>query len=171
MSDQHTNPPRENLLARALLVAALGAGPAMLGVAWLNQARVYRNTTAAAGALRTLAAAQTLFRESDKEGDDELDYAGSTWPLGQTGLIDEVLAGGVKQGYVFAVTRAAGEDGAYVWGATAHPAVPGVTGDLAFFVDWRGEVRWVDALAPIPIDPVRCEAGIPLDGPKESAGR
>ena len=44
-------------------------------------------------------------------------------------MIDEVLAGGTKQGYEFRLTTV---DPEYVWFVTVSPTVPGETGDRYF---------------------------------------
>jgi hypothetical protein len=95
--------------------------------------------TSAIGALKTIGAAQALFRESDRDGDGELDYAASLAELGDTkarsGLIDPVLASGLKWGYHFEVRRSE-KMPEYLWIAYAWPA--GDSGDRMFVANHTG---------------------------------
>src|SRR5262245_56230976 len=90
-------------------------------------ARRHGNETAAIGGLMTVATAQVLFKEGDKDRNGELDYAGSLRQLGDAQLIDPILASGTKQGYF--ITVRTGKDSHLDWSANANPAVPGKTGD------------------------------------------
>jgi len=100
------------------------------------------NDAAAIGALCAIRNAQTLYREGDKDGDGVRTYAASlsrlanTGPSGREDLIDEVLAGGVKQGYSFELASSS----AGSWTATASPTAPGVTGTLYFGANMAGQI-------------------------------
>ena len=108
----------------------LGLGVGVLAVAIPNLISCHRHSpeTAAIGALKTIGAAQALFREADKDNDGELDYAANIAELGMAGkrhgLIDEVLASGLKQGYHFEVRRSLTQPEfrwiAYAWPANEH---------------------------------------------------
>jgi hypothetical protein len=89
-----------------------------------------------------------LFREADKDGDEKPDY-GTLEELSQATLIDGVLAGGTKQGYVFQV-QVSKENPEFAWMATASPEVPGSTGDRYFGVDSTGVVFY-STETPIPL--------------------
>jgi type II secretory pathway pseudopilin PulG len=102
-------------------------------------ARKAGNEIAAVGALRTIATAQAVFREGDKDQNGKLDYAGSLKALGDAQLVDGVLASGTKQGYLFKVRT--GKDPLFDWSANADPAVPKTTGDRWFFIDQSGVIR------------------------------
>lgn len=99
------------------------------------------NGPAAIGSLRTIANAQTLYREGDKDGDGTPNFAPNlqaltnTGPLHDDDLIDEVLGTGTKRGYVFTL-RAEG----LVWTANADPAIPRVTGERYFGGNMAGQI-------------------------------
>ena len=106
------------------------------------KARKDTNEAGVIGALKSLANAQVLYREGDKDGNGTLEYAPALSCLINTGpgrdenLIDEVLASGTKQGYVFAITSAS----AAGFTATAAPVKPGETGTRFFGINAQGEV-------------------------------
>lgn len=116
--------------------------PALMGTSLHERA----NEAAAIGALKAIGNAQTLYREGDKNGNSTLDYAPNLERLTNTGftrqedLIDEVLASGTKQGYVFAITSSS----EFGWTATANPRVPGTTGDRYFGTNMEGEIFYND---------------------------
>jgi type II secretory pathway pseudopilin PulG len=93
------------------------------------------NEAAAVGVLRTIATAQAVFREGDKDKS----FAGSLKQLGDAQLIDLGLASGTKQGYLFTVRT--GKDAHADWSANATPAIPTRTGDRWFFIDQTGTIR------------------------------
>lgn len=103
----------------------------------LEQARKYGNEAAAMGALRTISTAQTLYREADKDGNGELDYAPDLAALGKTNLIDKILASGKKNGYRFKLTRSK-KAPEFMWMASASPLEPGKTGDRHFAINHEG---------------------------------
>ncbi|MBL4844982.1 MAG: hypothetical protein JKY65_05620 [Planctomycetes bacterium] len=121
------------------------------------------NEAAAVGALKAIMNAQTLFREGDKDQDNELDYASNLAALGKTKLIDSTLASGTKQGYTFEVCRGEKDSGShqFLWMATASPAKPG-TGAY-FATNHQGVV--FQAGKPFALDPKTCEpqGGTPVD--------
>lgn len=151
-SQRKAEPGRE---VGPVLLSALGA--LLIGhtaVRELTSVRRITNDSAARGALRVLETAQTLYREGDKDQNGVIDYAGTLATLGQAGVIDEVLASGVKQGYLFRLVRSA-EQPEFVWAVAADPILPGVTGRTHYALDWRGR-RWTSD-EPIPLDPLTCQ--------------
>jgi hypothetical protein len=92
----------------------------------------------AVGALKSINASQTLFRENDKEGDELLDY-GSLAELSSATLIDPVLGSGTKEGYVFQV-RPSPTTGEFLWFATANPAGPATRGDKSYCTNHEGVI-------------------------------
>ncbi len=117
----------------------------------LSRRRADANEAAAIGALKTISTAQTLFREGDKEGDGELDYARDLKELADAQLIDAALGSGTKQGYVFE-TAASPTTPAFLWMATARPERPGTTGARYFAINHAGVV-YHRADAPFEITP------------------
>jgi hypothetical protein len=122
-----------------LVVAAAGGIVAAIAIPNLIEARKSANEAAAIGSLRTLVTAQALFQASDMDGDGAMNYAPSLDVLAERGLIDPVLGGSVKQGYVFTLER--GDDG-FTFKARAEPMEPGETGQRYFFVDESGVIRF-----------------------------
>ncbi|MGE0710305.1 MAG: hypothetical protein AB7N76_13675 [Planctomycetota bacterium] len=86
-----------------LLVVGLVLLYALIPMPHGNSPLAYR--AMAVGALKSLTAAQALFREGDRERDGTLDY-GTLAELSQGQLVDEVLGTGTKNHYAF-VCRAA----------------------------------------------------------------
>jgi prepilin-type N-terminal cleavage/methylation domain-containing protein len=93
------------------------------------------NEGAAIGALKTIANAQSLFREKDREDDDSPDYA-SLAELSNTTIIDSPLGSGRRNGYAFE-TDAGSLNREAVWFAVANPIVPKSTGDRYFCTNHR----------------------------------
>jgi len=105
---------------------------------------------AAVGGLRAICNAQTLFREGDKDEDNTLQYAASLQQLVNTpkgeDLIDEVLAGGTKQGYRYTLGR---PDPQHFW-VKAAP-IPG-SGHIRYFYTDQSNTLYFsteDFVAPI----------------------
>lgn len=125
-------------LIELMIVIAIIAIIAAIAIPNLLSARKNGNESAAIGAIKTIANAQTLFREGDKDGDGTLQYAGSmanlanTGPAGTEDLIDEVLAGGTKSGYNFTCQNPGTPQDQFIWTANAQPVVAGTTGDRYF---------------------------------------
>ncbi len=87
-------------------------------------------TSSAVSALRTVAATNEEYKEKHGE------YAGGLHDLQSDGLIDHVLANGVKGGFTFSYRRE--NDGG--WSCNARP-VTDVHGNLHLFVDETAVVR------------------------------
>lgn len=102
----------------------------------------------AIGSLKTLATAQALFREGDKEQDGVLDYARGLGELEQAQLISGSLAAGVGRGWriQLAASPASPE---FVWMAVASPLEPGTA--RSFFVNQQGVVYC--GPGPFALDP------------------
>ena len=139
-------------------ISVLGLGGiaviAAIAIPNLIEARKHGNEAAAVGALKTISTAQSLFREGDKEGDENFDY-GSLDELAECMLVDGVLGSGLKQGFHFQCEPSS-TTSEFLWMATADPAVPGTTGDRYFAVNHAG-VIFYSVEAPIPLDTVECE--------------
>lgn len=129
------------------IVIAIIAIIAAIAIPNLLEARKGANESAAIGSLRTLVTTQSLFRDTDKDGDGLADY-GTLQELLDAMLIDSVLASGTKQGYLFSVetTPAPG------WTASADPASD-ETGTRHFWVSEAGVIRFNNAGPAGPGDP------------------
>jgi hypothetical protein len=77
--------------------------------------------TWAIGSLKTIGTAESLFRESDKENDGNLDYGtlAELGAVGPTGLVDSILASGTKSGWLYEATYGASTS-EFIWYATAR---------------------------------------------------
>jgi type IV pilus assembly protein PilA len=126
---------------------------AAVAVPNLVEARKNGNETRAIGALGRIAAAQAIFREGDKEGDGNLDY-GTLAELGEAGLIDAVLATGMKDGYLFESAYGA-TTSEFIWFAVASPVEPGHTGDRYWAINHEG-VPYYTSEQPFEMNTVDC---------------
>jgi hypothetical protein len=110
-----------------------------------------RNEAFTIGSLKTINTAQTLFREGDKDADGTLDY-GALAELSDAGLIDAVLGGGQKNGYVFQVA-ASPTTPEFLWMAVASPAAPGTSTGVRHFVTNQAGVIYYSTTTPFAITP------------------
>src|SRR5947209_12332402 len=129
-SNMHTKRERGFTLIELRIVTAIIAIIAAIAIPNLIQARKHGNEASAIGALKTLATPEAIFREGDKEQDGNLDY-GMLSELNNTKLIDSVLGGGTKQGYLFQVTYSF-HTSEFLWFGLGNPAISGTTGDRYF---------------------------------------
>jgi hypothetical protein len=93
------------------------------------------------GQLYTLSTAQSLFREGDKELDEEFDY-GTLDELAQTDLVDPALGSGRAYGYQFEV-YVSKEAPQFLWIASARP-VDFKAGDHTYLINQSGMVYYTD---------------------------
>jgi prepilin-type N-terminal cleavage/methylation domain-containing protein len=130
-------------LVELMIVILIVGIIAAIAIPNLIEARKGGNESAPIGALKTISAAQSLFRESDKEEDGNLDYGtlAELAAAGTTGLIDSVLGSGTKHGYLYAASYGASTS-EFIWFATARPAIPGTTGDRYFCANHEGVTFW-----------------------------
>jgi hypothetical protein len=111
------------------------------------------NETAAIDAFKTIAMAESIFREQDKDENGALDY-GSLAQLGRAQLIDSVLASGTVRGYLFRVAASA-STAEFLWFATASPAEPGVTGNRYFCTNSAGIIFYTTT-GPFSLNTTDC---------------
>ncbi|MDF1662169.1 MAG: hypothetical protein P1V97_10375 [Planctomycetota bacterium] len=109
---------------------------------FFRQQRILSNETAVIASLRALGTAQAIFRETDKDGDGQLDY-GTLLELYKANLIDGGLGSGKKSGYRFQLTLGKGTDktGLRSWSLVAVPAKKGESGERSFFIDESTVIR------------------------------
>jgi len=127
-------------LIELMIVIAIIAIIAAIAIPNLLEARKNGNETAAIGAMKTIGAAQSIFREGDKENDNNVDY-GTLIELSTAGvsggLIDAVLGSGSKQGYLFQAGYSV-TTSEFLWHCVSSPSVPGTTGDRYFVTNHQG---------------------------------
>ena len=132
-------------LIELMIVIAIIAIIAAIAIPNLLEARKGANESAAISSLRTLVTVQALYRDTDKNGDGEADFAGSLNDLFANGqLIDGVLSTGTKQGYTFTMASA---DSGFSWTAVGVP-INDKTGTRRFFVDESGVMRFTTTGSP-----------------------
>lgn len=139
-------------LIELMIVVAIIAIIAAIAIPNLLRSRMSANEASAAGAMRTVATSQVAFQTAafvDADNDGNGDY-GSLVQLGNPDgagatppFIDQVLAGGTKQGYLFTVNTIAGSAVAPpTYTCTAVPLAAGRTGYRQYFVDESGVIRF-----------------------------
>lgn len=129
-------------LIELMIVIAIIAIIAAIAIPNLLEARIGANESAAISSLRTLVTAQSLYRDTDRDGNGRADFAGSLAELATRDLIDDVLTTGTKQGYTFSMGTSADE---LAWNSNADPIAPGTSGDRYFFVDDSAVIRFSTA--------------------------
>ncbi len=137
-------------LIELLIVIAVILTIAAIAIPNFMRSRRAANESSAVASLRTLATVQVNYESNYQSG-----YAPSLAALGppvpgtqptaaNAGLIDVVLAGGVKSGYVFTYSPvdSNGDGKVDTFSITAAPFVPGQTGDRYYFVDQSNVIRF-----------------------------
>ena len=127
-------------LIELMIVIAIIAIIAAIAIPNLIEARKHGNEAAAIGALKTIVTNQTLFSQSDKDGDNDNEFGGLS-DLYTTGLLDGVLGLGTKQGYLFDCDPHTTQPN-FLWSGVANPSVAGTTGDRSFAVNQGGVVYY-----------------------------
>ena len=122
-------------LIELMIVIAIIAIIAAIAIPNLLEARKHGNETSALGSLRTINASQAVYLERTSAQT----YASLT-QLRDAGYVDNVLGGGAKQGFNFAVDH--GAQPTYEYTGTGAPAVAGQTGDRSFFSNQSGVIRF-----------------------------
>ncbi len=134
---------------------------ASIAIPSLLTARKHGQEAAAIGNLRTIVICESLFKEGDKDHNGKLDY-GTLKQLGDTGLVDSILASGTKQGYIFEAQP--GADNEKVFWAWARPALPGTTGGRVFYTNQAGVIYYVNVDRDSAITPPDPATGEPPPG-------
>ncbi len=137
-------------LIELLIVVAIILTISAIAIPRLLRSRMVANETSAVASLRTLCTVQITYESTYKVG-----FAPSLAALGpqapgtapspaNASLIDVVLAGGLKSGYVFTYSPvdSNGDGQVDTWTITAAPFTPGQTGDRYFFVDLSNVIRY-----------------------------
>ena len=125
-------------LLELMIVIALIAIIAAIAVPNLREARTTANETSALAAMRSLHAAQNVYREMDADGNGTLDYANNIQLLLDANLVN-MRVGSKISGYngveILGSTL-------YTWSVDCAPEVPGVSGNRYFFVNHTGTMRY-----------------------------
>ena len=152
-------------LIELLIVIAVILTIAAIAIPRLLRSRMLANETSAVSSLRTFCTVQITYESTYQVG-----FAPSLAALGPppvgvapsagtAGLIDAVLAVGIKSGYQFTYSPVDSNGDAQMdtFTITAAPLSPGQTGDRYFFVDQSNVIRFNNGapatLASTPIPP------------------
>jgi type IV pilus assembly protein PilA len=144
-------------LIELLIVVAIILIIAAIAIPNLLRSRMAANEASAVGSVRTINTAQVTFATSyPADGFTSLVNLGGTGTTASNAgalLIDNVLAGGTKSGYVF--TSAAGTAAPNTsYTTTAVPVTVGTTGQRSFFSDQSGVIRYnLSGATPVVGDP------------------
>jgi hypothetical protein len=136
------------------LFAFVACAVIMVALENLRVRRKYGNESSAIHSLRTIATAESLFREGDKDGNGALDY-GTLAQLGEARLIDGELASGTKDGYLFAAGPSTSTS-EFLWFAVANPEVPDLTGDR-YFVTNHAAVIFYTTSGSLALNTTDCD--------------
>lgn len=151
-------------LIELLIVIAVILTIAAIAIPNFMRSKRAANESSAVASLRTLATVQVTYESTYQNGFAPSlpalgPPAGGTPPTASNaGLIDAVLAGGVKSGYSFTYTPIDSNSDGKVdsFTITAAPFAPGQTGDRFYFVDQTNVIRFnvgapaTAASTPIP---------------------
>jgi len=140
-------------LIELLIVVAIILIIAAIAIPNLLKARIAANQASAVGSLRTIVTSEVGYQSSYGTYSVDLKSLGGPAPCGPPTaalacLIDDFLAKATtvataKSGYFFVYVPAAGNVG---FGVNATPAAPGTSGDMYYFTDNSGVIRF-DPLA------------------------
>jgi type IV pilus assembly protein PilA len=159
-------------LIELLIVVAIILIIAAIAIPNLIRARIAANESSAAAGIRTITTAQVTYSTNYSQ----VGFAPALINLGPNGkdcnipsnidsnsacIIDDVLAGGKKSGYLFAApgTSASGVNTSFV--ATAVPIGLGSTGQKSFCAGTDLVVRKQDNVSAVAADSATCTAPTP----------
>jgi type IV pilus assembly protein PilA len=135
-------------LIELLIVVAIILIIAAIAIPNLLRSRIAANQASAVGSLRTINTAEITYASTYNAGysPDLVSLGpGATPPTASlAGLVDSVLAAGVKSGYGFAYTPGtppAGTTRIDTYELTASPTTAGTTGTNYYFTDQSGVIR------------------------------
>jgi type IV pilus assembly protein PilA len=135
-------------LIELLIVVAIILIIAAIAIPNLLKARIAANQASAVGSLRTIVTSEVGYQSSYGTYSPDLKSLGGAQPctskLTTACLIDDQLANAIaaatpKSGYFFTYVPAAGQTAFTV---TAEPAAPGQSGDMHYFTDNSGVIRF-----------------------------
>ncbi len=145
-------------LIELMIVIAIIAIIAAIAIPNLLRSRMTANEGSAIGSMRTITSSEQQFQSAAI-----VPFAsgmGQYGTLAQMGaqvppFVDNVLAGGAKQGYNFAAVPG-GVDGAPTFTCTGNPLQMGASGNRGFFADESGVIRFAQgAAATVASTPVQ----------------
>jgi type IV pilus assembly protein PilA len=140
-------------LIELMIVIAIISIIAAIAIPNLLAARKHGNEANAVGALKTIITAQVVFHQKDAEQDSNLDY-GMLSELNSTKLIDPVVGGGTKAGYIFESTYSF-TTSEWLFFAVANPVLATQSGDRYFACNHAGNIFYTSA-GTLLLDTLTC---------------
>lgn len=131
-------------LIELLIVVAIILIIAAIAIPNLLRSRIAANEASAVGSVRTINTAEVTYASTYPEvGFADLDAMGGAGGTSTAaGLIDSVLASGVKSGYSFTVTPANALNNVFTTYTVAADPSSAQTGSRHFFSDQSGVIRY-----------------------------
>jgi type IV pilus assembly protein PilA len=147
-------------LIELLIVVAIILIIAAIALPNMMVARMSANEASAVQSLRTIQSAETAYATTYPDVGfsatlSQLNGASSstcTASSAQACLIDNVLASGVKSGYIITWTGD-GLTPSVSYNINADPSLRGASGRRSFFTNYPGVIRWNDTAPASPSDP------------------
>ena len=148
-------------LIELLIVVAIILIIAAIAIPNFLSSRISANEASAVSSARTISTAETAYASSYSD----IGYSVALTDLGDGGssvcvsiitracLIDSILAGGTKSGYLFTYAND-GNTPAVGYTVNADPASRGITGRRSFFTNQPGVIRFNSTAVATAADPV-----------------
>ena len=141
-------------LIELLIVVAIILIIAAIAIPNLLKARIAANQASAVGSLRTIVTSEVSYQSSYGGYSPDLPSLAGALPCTSSAatacLIDAVLGAGTKSGYTFTYAAAAPFAS---FTLNADPVTAGTTGDMRYFTDNSGVIRFNAAKAAASTDP------------------
>ena len=143
-------------LIELLIVVAIILIIAAIAIPNLLKARIAANQASAVGSLRTIVTSEVSYQSSYGGYSPDLPSLAGALPCTSSAatacLIDPVLGAGQKSGYAFGYIKGAGVPIAS-FTCTADAITQGTTGDMHYFTDNSGVIRFNAAAVATAADP------------------
>jgi type IV pilus assembly protein PilA len=158
MSNHPADSNRGFSLIELLVVVAVILIIAAIAIPNFIKSKIRANEAAAVQNLRNITTAEVVYTTTYNVGYapalPNLGGTGVTVDQNNAGLIDDVLAGGIKSGYTFlyAVTGTDSQGNPTKFSVNADPQSPGYTGQRHFYTDQSSVIRENDSATAGPTD-------------------
>ena len=141
--------PKGFSLIELLIVVAIILIIAAIAIPDMMKSKMAANQASAVGSLRTLNTAEITFNSTYQKGYSstllnlKAPPPGSVASTAAAGLLDDILAAGLKSGYTFTYVPNSPDPQGYYQGYTlnGNPTAPGSTGQVYYFTDQSYVIR------------------------------